>query len=569
MENNLRLKGKKNITPKEPEFINTLPIQEQISYILSSPWEKRHELIIASEKAAEIVASMPVEELFWTIKSTGIEDSGPILNLVTPEQLQFIFDLDWWHKAELRPEKIAAWLLILFELSVDALERWLKWILKKDPWLFPAVFNEFIQVVKRPDDMDIQEAKDTLPPFTLDNCYYIAFKKQKLAPLFANLITHILGISDGYYRDIFETMLWETPSSNLETAYRLRCGRIGDFGIPDYYDSLNIYVPIEIGQMHRIDLKNSPISKLPLNLELPAFVPTLYINDYPVLEPVFRKIAGNRFVERIIREITGVANKVLMVDMTDLDDPDQLKNALKKTFSLLNLGLEYLSKELNISPEEALLTHFVEEIVRLSSKILLPISSRARELKKDRAFALLPHHLKDMLEEASKRPPLFLKDERNPSPICSLSDLKKLKDIITLSEDWKRIAYFLSPPFETWQKEIDFKNTNLLAFEELSADIALSTAFCRLFLEAKFMFKPLQKDEIKRLKGKLDSIDIQNFIVKDTKELLEPMFKEISISEQGKAHVLKKIQDALKEIKGIHETTHDPRFFKEIAVNLS
>ena len=166
------------LPPAEAEaLINDLPLAEQASLVLMAPWERRQEIIILSRESRALVQGLPVEELFWTVKAVGPQDAVHILNLANAEQLQFIFDLDWWHKAELLPEKIATWILLLFEAGEDAMASWLQWLKKKDETLLPAILRPFIQVYKRPDDMDIQEAKDMLPLFTLDNVYFVSFQK--------------------------------------------------------------------------------------------------------------------------------------------------------------------------------------------------------------------------------------------------------------------------------------------------------------------------------------------------------------------------------------------------------
>ncbi|MBE9594180.1 MAG: hypothetical protein IMF19_11980, partial [Proteobacteria bacterium] len=88
-------------------LMNELSLAEQASVVLMTPWERRQEIILLSQDSMALVQGLPVEELFWTVKAIGPQDAVHILNLANAEQLQFVFDLDWWHKAELRPEKIA------------------------------------------------------------------------------------------------------------------------------------------------------------------------------------------------------------------------------------------------------------------------------------------------------------------------------------------------------------------------------------------------------------------------------------------------------------------------------
>ncbi|NPA95805.1 MAG: hypothetical protein GXO58_10315 [Thermodesulfobacteria bacterium] len=575
MNNNLKSLKENKIEKKSDleNQINTLELSDQLNLVLTSPWEKRFDLITSSVFAPQLVANMPVEELFWTIKATGVEDSGVLLNMATPEQLQFIFDLDWWHKDNLRPEKIAAWLLVMYELAEGATEQWLKWILSKDPWLFPAMLHQFITVVKRPDDMDIQEAKDVLPPFTLDNVYYLGFKKQKLAPLFSRLITHIVGIDPGLYRDVLETMLWETPSQNLETAYRLRCGRLGDLGIPDYYESLNIYVPLKKEEMHRIDLENSPISNLPVSYDMPPFVPTLYISGLPALEEATLALVGEPVMERIIREITGVANKILMADLIDLDEPDQLKGALQKAMSLLNLGIELLSRDLGISPRDVLRTHYMEEIVRLSSGLLLPIGAQARQLVSSKTFKALPHHLKPWLEAASKRPSEVYDEATGHNRFArSLADVDLLKARVDEAKTWEKVLEFLLPPYDAWPESIAWERTNFLAPEEFSVENALVTAVANLALDLKFQIEPLNSQRLEELGNKLDEIGLEN-LPGFLEDILEPMTRgeENSITRRElKETVIPRIVAMLREFME-EERPHlsEPQFIKNLLVEVS
>ena len=572
MTNNLK---PTNVNTRKTDLeaqINSLNLEEQMNLVLTTPWEKRYEIITASSQAKEIVSNMPVEELFWTIKATGVEDSAILLNLSTPEQLQFIFDLDWWHKDNLRPEKVAAWLLVMYELNEKGLQSWLKWLFKKDPWLLPAMLNEFVRVVKRPDEMDIQEARDVLPPFTLDNVYFVDFKKKKLAPLFIRLISTLVELDPGVYRDVFETMLWETPSYNLETAYRLRCGRIGDFGIPDYYQSLDIYVPMEQGQMHTTEAEKI-LNSLPVSFEMPPFVPTLYVSGYPVLEEALRSLSGKNVMERIIRETTGIANKVIMADQVDLDDPKQLKNALKKSFSLINLGTEKIMEESGKEPASIIATHFMEEIVRLAAGLLLPVGSKARKLIASRGFEALPHHLRQYVEAASKRPAeAFDPVTGKTGPVVTISELEHLRKKVHEAETWQKIGRFLRPAPEKWKDGFDWQNTNFLAMEEFAIDSALATAVANLLIQARFETLALDRDALSRLLERLKELKGQA-MEKNLEELLSPLVggDEDNITETDLRqiiipHLAQIFQDVLE---GGENYLKEPRYLTHLLVSVS
>ncbi len=491
--------------------LNSLALEEQLTLVLLSPWEKRNEIIISSRRAGELVQAIPAEELFWTVKAAGPEDSATILTLASPAQLQLFFDLDWWFKAEIKAEKVAAWLLLMFECARPALKEWLKWVMQKDVWLMAAAFSRFVSVVKRPDDMDIQEAKDLLPPFTIDNVYYLAFKNQKLAPLFSSLIGTMLEISPALYRDLFETMLGETPSHNLETAYRFRCGRLQDFGIPDYYDSLNIYLPMKPEEMHRISPEH--FRQLPTHDEMPAFVPTLYVSGFPVLEKAVRVLAGDRVMERIVREITGIANKVMMADLIDLDDPEDLKDALEKTFSMLNLGMEYLAGKWSLPPEEILSSCFLEEIVRVGCRFLLSISTGAAQIAARDSASFLPYELREQLKAASRRPAMLFDDISTIEiHISSLDQLHKCRQRIRDAAFWCDFAEGLSPALPEWAEDVEWKKTNFLAVEEFTAEAALSTAAVNLVTRGRFEVRVLNGRDLSKFAEILAGVGVEKIV---------------------------------------------------------
>ncbi len=550
--------------------INALPVDKQLTLVLFAPWERRHEIITASERARELVQAMPAEELFWTVKAAGPEDSTIILNLATPGQLQIFFDLDWWHKAEIRPEKIAAWLLLLFQSSRQAIGSWLKWILQKDVWLIASVLSTFITVVKRPDDMDIQEAKDLLPGFTLDNVYYISFKKQKLAPLFATVIGQVLEISPGHYRDVLETMLWETRSHNIETAYRLRCGRLQDLGIPDYYESIDIYLPMKPEEMH--ETETAEHLHLPSDLEMPAFVPTLYISGFPVLEQGFRRLSGSGVMERLIRETTGVANKVLMADLVDLDDPAAMKKALEKTFHILNLGLEFLEIKWSKRPEEILASHFLEEIMRVSCNLLMPLSTKASELSKKDSSRFLPYETRELISAASHRPAMMYDSTSDTKVnIRSLSQLKNALEQMEMAALWCVVIEHMVPHYSIWSTDIDWKRTNFLAIEEFTAEAALCTSICNLMVKGKFQVRPVQPGDLPILKKILLKKDIKR-AVSQIMDIIGPIAEDIN--DQRKKDrlyqlIAQSIEECFSEIQQIPPNeAYDMRFIKTVVVEL-
>ena len=483
--------------------MNKLSLAEQASVVLMAPWERRQEIIILSRNARALVEGMPVEELFWTIKAIGPQDAVHILSLAVAEQLQFMFDLDWWHKAELRPEKIVAWILLLFEAGEETVASWLQWLMTKDETLLPAILRPFILVYKRPDDMDIQEARDELPPFTLDDVYFLSFKKGALQPIWSRFITKILEMSPGLYRDVLETMLLEDATENLEKAFRWRRSRIGDHGIPDYYDALDIYAPLEGDQIREVEAIS--LDKVGLDTLLPAFVPSLYLGDYPVLRTAIEGLLGTRAMERIVHEWVGAANKLLMADEVDLDDPDALRNCLFRVSALLNLGLEAATRTKNRSPREILGSSVIEDIIRFANAMTRRLASKAHgllssdQISSDLAY--LPDSWEAVLRGLLKRRPMLWDSDTNGyRSFSNMAELSMAEDLVSNIGEWACLMAHILSPYSRWVQEIPWGSTNFGRPDEVTWPQILLTALAQETLTGKLKVYPVPEGKLSLLR---------------------------------------------------------------------
>jgi len=539
-----------DLTPTDPQtllalpkdkaeaVLNKLPLEEQASLILLAPWEKRHEIILMSHQSRELVRSMPVEELFWTIKAIGTQDAIHILGLATPEQLQFFLDLDLWYKDKLRPEKVAAWLLLLSETEPDALSAWILFNSSKDQWLIPAMLRLFITVQKRPDDMDIQEAKDVLPPFTIDNNYFIGFKKPELQSIAANLLYKLLEISPDLYRNVLETILTETPTENLEYAYNLRKARLSDWGIPDYYDSLDIYAKLMPDQVRKVDLTEPETTPEDMPA-IPPFIPTLYMEDYPFLHSALQEIVGTTAMERVLWEWAGAANKLLMADLVDLDDPDVLKETLFKASALLNLGLEIMHHLYGDGAGTILKQSVIEDLVRVANTAVWSLVDRLKELINK---AIIPADLSYIPEEyidflkglLAERPGLPVSGKEKFKPFASVSELEKIQDILDIVETLAKAISAIPPEWKKWDYSIAWEQTNLLSPKPFSFDKALLTAFANKALGHGLVIAPLDEKELKKLRTLWDSES--SFLSSISKEL-----KELALKTDINPEILQKV----------------------------
>jgi hypothetical protein len=92
----------------------------KVQRLASFPAKRRVAEIIADPQARELVQAMAEEELYFTFKEVGDHEGLPLLELASPEQRQYITDLDLWQKEEFKLERALDWVALLLALMPAA-----------------------------------------------------------------------------------------------------------------------------------------------------------------------------------------------------------------------------------------------------------------------------------------------------------------------------------------------------------------------------------------------------------------------------------------------------------------
>jgi len=483
------------------------------------------------------------------------------------DQLQFMFDLDWWYKDKIVPEKIVAWLLLLFEASESVVAKWISWISKEDETLLPTIMHLFLSVYKRPDDMDIQEARDVLPGFTVDDTYFIEFKNKKLKPLWIRFIEILIDFFPSAYKDTMESLMVDIPAETLEFSYRWRNSRLADWGIPDYFEAIDIYAPVDKTRLKYIESSDVDISQ---EIVMPAFVPTIYIDELPYLRSALDILAGKPVMSRIIKEWVWVANKLLIADLIDLDDASQLKQVLFRTAGLINIALEELYKDSGESPERLLSKVSIEDLVRIANNTIKPLKSKVLKLIDSnlvhpRAWYLDEEIQNKFLGLLTRQILYWDSSIQEYRGFQSIDEIVEMERLIKDIEQWGNVInYLVKPHWSDWHKGV-FENTNIGTSRELTWPMALATLLAQFCINNTQELKPLNVKELKRLKniwfnekGKLNE--------KIVNELVDNLYSEKLSLDKTKFYeiiysTLKPLEESLPHLK---DKDIDPRFIEQI-----
>ncbi len=494
----LLLRVKELLSLKDEELEKALAnykFEELMELVLSCPWEERHRLILLSPYPEGIVKNMPYQELFLTLKGSSLDVAVELLSYAKGYQIQFFFDIDGWYKDRIKPERVASWITLLFEAGEDKV---LEWLTVADWDFLVALLQKFIKVYKKPDDVDLTEALDYLPPYTLDDFYFIDFKVEALQFYFKRIIEIIREMLPDLYIPLMESIIWEISAEVEERAYRWRNGRLADAGIPEYFEALDIYSIAYPKRLRKIELPylEEEEGEASINVFLPV-KPEEELLIYKVLP----QINDPAQINRIKKELAWVANKVIIVDNVVIDDIEQIYKSLRKVWSGLNLGLEYIAQEDEKLAKEALETYFLEDIFKAGQTLLRDLRKLALELTKScdpSVFRYLDQpyqgYLQGILVKKLNQIKLF-----NPQKIGTAEEysfFKKVKEVRIVRRHLEEAGY-MAPLIQkvfgsplAWLAEINQEGRNFDA-KFLTWSSLILTAMAQWSLSQEFKFKAI------------------------------------------------------------------------------
>lgn len=491
-----------NLSEKEIEkFLATLNFHDSLDLILSTPWEKRAKLILLSPFSEALVKNLSNQELFLTLKASSLDLVVELLSYAKGTQIQFLLDLDTWYKDRIKPERVLSWIYLLFHAGEDKVLEWLK---VADWDYLIAIFQKFIKVYKRPDEIDLLEAMDFLPPYTLDDFYFIDFKNAEYEFYFRRMIEIIREEMSETYFSLMESIIWEIPLEVEERAYRWRNSRLADEGILDYFEALEIYSYLNPKSLKKIEINFLPYEEERIELSPTNIV--LYTGEEELfIFRVLTSIEETFQLERIKRELAWLVSKVIIVDHIVIDEIEQVKESLKKVWGSLNLGLEYLSSENLELAKWFLKNHFLEDIFKVAQTALRELRKLAIRITEGKEFdpTILEYldqpyqgYLKGVLAKKLNKIKLF-----QPKKIGTLEEytyFKRVSEIRLVRRYLEEIGYIapllqkiLGTPSE-WIKEITQPGRNFDS-NFLSWSSLILTALANWINEREFKFKALPK----------------------------------------------------------------------------
>lgn len=528
--------------PKEAQRVfQSLPVQNQLELVLRNHGKERLATLFLSEHPEELIQSLPEQEIFLTVKEVGEKDCLELISLTTPEQFQYLLDIEFWKKDQIDPEKVLHWMEILLESGEKKV---VQFIHSTDPELTALALKKFLRVTTL--EGEVAEGMDKVPLFTLDQYYFIGFKGVKAREVFEPFLKILNRIDREGYQRLMDSLIYELELEVEETEYRLRNGRLNDYGFPDFEEALEIYRFVNPDSL----VKGEKSLTVEGSSEGPkresSFYYLTFDSEGPFLSAILSQIDHPQELDRFKQEITALCNKAIVAEAIDLSNISGMERSVKRVYHYLNLGLQYLSREEEKRALEVLHVFPIQKIFQCGASLPVLLRRKAESLLKGPWFGgdqenlllLDPPHL-EKLEGVLRKRPIF---NRNGAD----DDFKALRDLREMEvflESIEGVVSFLGETLKVfpWSlKEMNLRN----CYPEVCWEITLSTIFLTALsnqiLKGRFQFEAIEENQLKDLFSHLFERDDQGkgVIKMGLRNELREWFQSIEGESQRRDHLI-------------------------------
>ena len=214
-----------------------LSVEEQIRCAMQFRGLKMQDFINLSPNAQEVIRGLPPEEMYQVIKEAGLGDSLPMLAMMSQNQLQYIFDIEWWQRDRFVPECAIEWIEFLDKCSGSSI---LEWLQSEDFDQKVVLLQSLTKVYKDDEMTNSYEDVEGMPHLNMDGVYDIYFKTEEYGAL-KRLLTLLRYEDQGLYQALLEAVIWYPVTQTIEKAYHWRLTRTSERGIPDFEEAMGIY----------------------------------------------------------------------------------------------------------------------------------------------------------------------------------------------------------------------------------------------------------------------------------------------------------------------------------------
>ncbi len=387
-KNVVELKSCRDLTPRNifslpapvaEKAFNTLGLPDRVNLVLALPWAKRLDAILMAADSRELLQALPKDEIYWTIKERGIEDSLALISMTSHDQLQYIIDIDCWHGGALNSAAIKTWYQMLSKCHESKV---IEMFDNADDEFIIASLKTFFTVSKIEEETDISEEYEEMPDYTIDGIYYFQFLDND-ARLFVMPILEVLYQHDRFrFYSLVEGVLWDSRIETEHEALHWRTSRVAEHGFPDFDEAGSIYRFISEEEITAL-LASIPVTKANGQpLEKKDVLLRYVFSDQNIpgfLGEVFRMVEDPVVLDTVQRDMVALSNKILIADVSSKVDSSEIKQALQKVAGYINIAIAQISESNHILACRYLECIHIQTLFSIGYSCILALQSKVKK----------------------------------------------------------------------------------------------------------------------------------------------------------------------------------------------
>jgi len=370
------------------EIFPTLSRSEQLGLLLLTSGLARKKLILSSPYAKQLVTMLPEQEIYISLKEIGFADAIPLFALMSPEQLQYVNDLEIWEKDTFKaPHSLQLFNIILQSGEEQSIE----WLKTADPEVLVLTLQEYGWVSKFDVTNEEMEEADQLPHFSFDGFYRFHPKEDKFRPILEAIVRILQEQHPDRYGMIMESAYQDSHTEVQEEALRFRSSRLSEKGIPDFDHACEIYIPLSDEQFQKMANEIPADEK---KEQLPtALYPLRWLPAESLLHKALRTQTDHPETDRIRLELAAIGNKILVADGMEPKNIEALKYSLKKSAGFLSIALEFLTDNNTDQAASWLTKTWMHFLFRLGYNQVYKLVKKAYRLQNKTRFKWIDTYL--------------------------------------------------------------------------------------------------------------------------------------------------------------------------------
>lgn len=298
------------------------------------------ERVLREPDPRALVEAFPAGDFYWVVKKIGADDCLPLLELATPDQWQYLLDLEIWDRDEINGAEVLAWLKRLVEADRPRTVRWL--LNEGNPLLYHTLQKSLEAMVREEDDKEFEVPEGF---FTHDGTLFLNALDPESEPFLRELTGAIAAASLAAFQTLMSSLSSTVPSEMEEGMYRMRNVRLAESGFLPFEEALSIYSPLSPEQLTR-EGKPAVVVDILSGDETGPLIPFLPLHEGGQEGSLREAIAGIRdplVLDRIRIEFAGLANRIAAVEGLARLELDGLVRTTRKAAAYVNIALEELA----------------------------------------------------------------------------------------------------------------------------------------------------------------------------------------------------------------------------------